>query len=316
MATRDSKQADAGPALLFGSPQWGAFVRHLGDTAHWPVAGGLRNPHVPKATRWGRVRGYPLSVRLVRSDLILRDREPSTSCQSQCRSIPLLSAGSSRRAGVLGGVTEGCGMAAATSKAVGIAVVATVGAVLVFGAQTVWNTVTGWFTGGTEIIADGEYSFMIASEDKSKVKKCSAREVVTERQCDGLRIVVFDARKMPYIARGIGEAWESGLPAVLTMDRAKEDVNRAASCRSKRYKKNYPNTSCDEYPMAPTEEGGERAHMEEVPKRENLCQGGTVRWQYPEDGKRFWWSSLILKTWHQAHTRAWTQPRTRHAPTK
>ncbi|SDD22409.1 DUF397 domain-containing protein [Actinokineospora iranica] len=34
VATRDSKQADAGPALLFGSPQWGAFVRHLGDTAH------------------------------------------------------------------------------------------------------------------------------------------------------------------------------------------------------------------------------------------------------------------------------------------
>ncbi|SDD88427.1 DUF397 domain-containing protein [Actinokineospora iranica] len=28
VATRDSKQSDAGPALVFGSHQWDAFVRH------------------------------------------------------------------------------------------------------------------------------------------------------------------------------------------------------------------------------------------------------------------------------------------------
>ncbi|WP_285507039.1 NucA/NucB deoxyribonuclease domain-containing protein [Actinokineospora sp. NBRC 105648] len=167
-------------------------------------------------------------------------------------------------------------------------VVAIVAVVAVFGVDKVIDTVTGVFGGGgTEIIAEGEFSIMVSSADEKKVKSCQARQVIQQKQCNNLKVVVIDAKKMPYIGRGIREAWESGLPGLLIMNRANEDVNRAASCRSKRYQRNYQGTSCDEYPMAPTDEGGENAHVEEVPKRENLCQGGTVRWQYPKDGDKF-----------------------------
>ncbi|MCT2581711.1 hypothetical protein JT362_01070 [Actinophytocola sp. S1-96] len=44
---------------------------------------------------------------------------------------------------------------------------------------------------------------------------------------------------------------------------------------------------CDEYPMASTEQGGAGARTEEVPGRENTCQGGMNRSQYPPDGRRF-----------------------------
>lgn len=39
--------------------------------------------------------------------------------------------------------------------------------------------------------------------------------------------------------------------------------------------------------MAVTDEGGSGARTAEVPKRENLCQGGLYRPQYPADGERF-----------------------------
>lgn len=178
-------------------------------------------------------------------------------------------------------------MTTSMGRAVGAAVVATAAAVAVFGAQTVWDTVTGWFTGGTEIIGDGEYSFMVASGDKSQVEKCSVQQVIQDKTCDGLRVVVFDAGKMPFITRGIGEAWDSGLPALLTMNRGKTTANRKVACGSARFTRQYAKTSCDEYPMAATEEGGENAHVEEVPERENWCQGGTVRPQYPRDGEYF-----------------------------
>jgi hypothetical protein len=39
--------------------------------------------------------------------------------------------------------------------------------------------------------------------------------------------------------------------------------------------------------MAPTDQGGKGARAEEVPGRENSCQGGTFQAQYPEDGTGF-----------------------------
>lgn len=39
--------------------------------------------------------------------------------------------------------------------------------------------------------------------------------------------------------------------------------------------------------MASTEEGGANARTEEVPGRENQCQGGMCGAQYPPDGQRF-----------------------------
>lgn len=39
--------------------------------------------------------------------------------------------------------------------------------------------------------------------------------------------------------------------------------------------------------MASTAEGGSGARTEEVPRRENACQGGVYVRQYPPDGERF-----------------------------
>ncbi|MDQ3402935.1 MAG: NucA/NucB deoxyribonuclease domain-containing protein, partial [Actinomycetota bacterium] len=181
-------------------------------------------------------------------------------------------------------------MATRSKNGLLLPVVAIVVVSVMFGVDMVIDTAIGIFggvVGATKIIGEGDYQIMVSSGDESKVENCTARQVIQQKQCDDLKIVVIDAKKMSFISRGIKEAWESGLPGILTMNRAREDVNRAASCRSKRYKKNYLGTSCDEYPMAPTEQGGHNAHVEEVPKRENLCQGGTVRWQYPRDGENF-----------------------------
>ncbi|SDD48540.1 hypothetical protein [Actinokineospora iranica] len=139
---------------------------------------------------------------------------------------------------------------ATKSKMTGVLVAAAaVAVVATAGFDEAVDRVQGLFAGGTEVIGDGEYSFMVASEATSKVEKCTAQQVLQDKACDGFRIVVFDAGKLPFIARGISEAWESGSPALLTMNRSKALVNRKAACGNARFKKKFPRTSCDEYPV-------------------------------------------------------------------
>jgi hypothetical protein len=156
----------------------------------------------------------------------------------------------------------------------------------VFGVQTVIDTVTGVFEGGgTEIIGEGDTQVMAASNAKSKIGKCTPQQMVNDKRCGDLNVLVVDAARIPFIARNTKLAWESGLPSVLTMNRGKQATNRAAACP-----RSFPKPhggSCDEYPMAVTDEGGKQARTEEVPVRENSCQGGLYGAQYPKDGEQF-----------------------------
>ncbi|HEY0691486.1 MAG TPA: NucA/NucB deoxyribonuclease domain-containing protein [Kribbella sp.] len=65
-------------------------------------------------------------------------------------------------------------------------------------------------------------------------------------------------------------------------------MNRSKACAG--FQPNYGD-SCDEYPFASSVEGGGGAQTQEVPLREQLCQGGTLRRQYQaqeiNDGSEF-----------------------------
>ena len=69
---------------------------------------------------------------------------------------------------------------------------------------------------------------VVAANAKAKLVNCDPGTIVAEKSCDGLWILVVDAARMPFIARNTKLAWESGLPAVLTMDRSKQNENRDA----------------------------------------------------------------------------------------
>lgn len=164
-----------------------------------------------------------------------------------------------------------------------VAIVATVGV------EKVVDTATGWLGGDTEIVGEGDFQIMVKSSEESRLKECTGQQIVQTNSCDDMPILLVDARRIPFIARNTKLAWESGLPAVLTMNRAKQHANRYQACRKQgRFTPTHPKSQCDEYPTAVTDEGGEQARVEEVPARENLCQGGMYGAQYPkEDGKKF-----------------------------
>jgi len=134
-------------------------------------------------------------------------------------------------------------------------------------------------------VGSGNTAFMVAAETQPTVAACAEGEILNDRQCGGIRVLIVDASRMPFIARNTKLAWESGQPAVLTANRAKSRVNRAQACPP-----DFPRPhggQCDEYPMASTDEGGKGARAEEVPARENQCQGPLYRSQYPPNGERF-----------------------------
>lgn len=138
---------------------------------------------------------------------------------------------------------------------------------------------------GVEVIGTGDTQVMVAGSTKSRTQNCTPEQMVNQKKCDGLNVLLVNARKMPFIARNTKLAWESGSPALLTMNRPKQGANRAKAC-PRSFPKPYGG-QCDEYPMASTDEGGDGAHTQEVPARENQCQGPTYGAQYPKDGERF-----------------------------
>jgi deoxyribonuclease NucA/NucB len=173
-----------------------------------------------------------------------------------------------------------------TTRLVAIAVL--VGGAVYFAPKAVdaVGTFLGDLVGANDaaIIGEGETALMVAANAKAKVVNCATEAIVAQRSCDGLRILVVDATRMPFVARNTKLAWEAGSPAVLTMDRAKQRANRQQACG--RFKPMHGG-QCDEYPMASTTEGGASARTEEVPGRENGCQGGLYVRQYPPNGERF-----------------------------
>lgn len=134
-------------------------------------------------------------------------------------------------------------------------------------------------------IGEGETALLVAANAEAKLVNCAPETVVARKSCDGLHVLVVDAARMPFIARNTKLAWESGLPAILTMERSRQGENRNAACP-----RSFPRPhggQCDEYPMASTVEGGTDVRTEEVPSRENRCQGGSYVRQYPPDGQQF-----------------------------
>jgi hypothetical protein len=134
------------------------------------------------------------------------------------------------------------------------------------------------------IIGEGETALMVAANAEAKLVNCDPATILAEKSCGGLRVLVVDASRIPFIARNTKLAWESGLPAILTMDRSSQIDNRKLACGT--FKPRYGG-QCDEYPMASTAEGGADARTEEVPGRENGCQGGLYVRRYPSDGEQF-----------------------------
>lgn len=97
------------------------------------------------------------------------------------------------------------------------------------------------------------------------------------------RVIVLDATVMPHITRNIRMAVSSGKPSRLTkVDEVRQRANRKAACGGFTYR--YGGTECDEYPFASSAEGGAGARTEEVPMREQRCQGAAMGRQYSKQG--------------------------------
>jgi hypothetical protein len=125
---------------------------------------------------------------------------------------------------------------------------------------------------------------MVGGDGQSKIKQCTAQQVLQSRQCEDTKVVVIDAAKMPFIGRNITLAWASGQPAVLTRDRPENRrPHYDAVCAPSRFTIQYPSRgSCDEYSFASSTQGDAGARTEEVPRREQNCQGGTLSRAYQD----------------------------------
>jgi hypothetical protein len=150
----------------------------------------------------------------------------------------------------------------------------------------------GGATGGTELVGTGTSQFMVASSAASEVHKCTPEQELADGQCDNLKFVIMDAARMPFITRNISTAWRVGKPGVLTKDANAEPVNRKQVCLPSFPRPN--GGQCDEYPFASTSQGGAGAQEQEVPARENQCQGGTLSVQYRSAGIKDGNSFLVV----------------------
>ncbi len=122
----------------------------------------------------------------------------------------------------------------------------------------------------------------LSADTASQVHKCTPQKSLEDKACDDLKFVILDAARMPFITRNVSTAWKAGHPGVLTKDSTRQADNRKKACLP-----SFPRTyggQCDEYPFASTRQGGAGAQEHEVPARENLCQGGTLRTKYAAAG--------------------------------
>ncbi|WP_018681321.1 NucA/NucB deoxyribonuclease domain-containing protein [Actinokineospora enzanensis] len=153
-------------------------------------------------------------------------------------------------------------------------VLATAGLVAYFGVDTVVSAVTDAFDGSDPVLLEYDgHRLLVGRDGVTKAKQCSAQVALDTRQCGDVKVVVIDAARMPFIARNIQLAWGDGITSILTRNSAKQPTNRAAACGSFVPKHG---GSCDEYAFATTDEGGSGARTEEVPLREQRCQGGAI----------------------------------------
>lgn len=173
-------------------------------------------------------------------------------------------------------------MSRRTSSGLLLPVIIVVGLVAVFGGSKVMDVISDIFGGDTVILGEGDTQVMVAGDAETKVQECTTVRLLGDRRCGPLKIVVIDANRMPFIARNIQLAWGEGQPFLLHRNSAKQAANRAAACGT--FVAKYPSGSCDEYAFATTDEGGARARTEEVPLREQRCQGGALNAGYAKAG--------------------------------
>lgn len=179
------------------------------------------------------------------------------------------------------GTREDSRLATKSKGGVLLPVVILVAAALYFGG----TKVVDWGQRVIDVLTGGNSDFAVASAAKALVKHCSTEQVLNDRKCGDMKIVVLNAAKMPLIGRNIQLAWSEGKPYILHKDAPGSDqVKRNVVCGAQVFKAQYPKGSCDEYPFASSVEGGEGARTEEVPLREQNCQGGSLRGAYRKAG--------------------------------
>ncbi|MDQ3578249.1 MAG: hypothetical protein M3443_11765 [Actinomycetota bacterium] len=118
-------------------------------------------------------------------------------------------------------------MATRTKGGVLLPVIVMAVAVAVFGGDRVVDTVTGLFIGsGTAILGEGDSRMMVAGDTESDARQCEVPQMLIDKRCGDLHVLLVDANKIPFIARNTTLAWKSGRPGALTMNRTKQDENR------------------------------------------------------------------------------------------
>ncbi|MEV6241059.1 NucA/NucB deoxyribonuclease domain-containing protein [Lentzea sp. NPDC051838] len=168
-------------------------------------------------------------------------------------------------------------------------VVAVVAAVAYFAPEAARDVVGNLLPSDPVIIGVEAEAVMVADGAGDRVRQCTAAQVVSQKKCGDLKVIIMDAAKMPYITRNIALAWGEGKDFILTRSSTPRDANYKAACGG--FVKKYTDGSCDEFAFASTEQGGAGARTEEVPSREQDCQGGTIgsayRWQQIKAGDDF-----------------------------
>jgi hypothetical protein len=173
-------------------------------------------------------------------------------------------------------------MSRRTSSGLLLPILIVVGLVAVFGGSKVMDVISDIFGSDTVILGEDDAQIMVAGDAEGKVRQCATVRLLNDRRCGPLKIVIISAERMPFIARNIQLAWGEGQPFLLHRNSAKQAANRAAACG--RFVAKYPGGSCDEYAFATTDEGGAGARTEEVPLREQRCQGGALNAGYAKAG--------------------------------
>lgn len=138
-----------------------------------------------------------------------------------------------------------------------------------------------------DLTTDTAVAYQVAPGAKPKTDKCTTEQLLKQRQCDDVKVVLIDAAKMPFIAQNIIAAWGEGKPFIMHKDApGTDDAKRSVVCGTRVFTKKFPDGSCDEYVFASTVEGGKWANVrtQEVPLREQKCQGGTLRQEYRRAG--------------------------------
>lgn len=164
-----------------------------------------------------------------------------------------------------------------------------VAAVVYFAPDTARDVLGSLLPGDPVVIGVGAEAVMVADGAGDRVRQCTASAVINQKKCGDLKVVIMDAAKMPHITRNVSLAWGEGKDYILTRSSTPRDANYKAACG--KFVKKYTDGSCDEYAFASTKQGGASARTEEVPAREQDCQGGTIgsayRWQQIKAGDDF-----------------------------